>query len=161
MVEKKTDSVATSQKKKTESEPSVTFKDFEELVAFLETNKYPLLVYKLKHDVSVKEFSDGQIKMTVSPSTQPEVIEELVKTLQETTGYSWKIDILNEALGKTLADKEEEVFAEQQKDVMEYPLVKAIMTEFKGAKIESIIRRNQEKESNGEETNNDLIFDEE
>lgn len=160
-IERKTPIETAPQKKKTESEPSVTFKDFEELIAFLETNKYPLLVYKLKHDVSVKEFSDGQIKMAVSPSTQPEVIEELVKTLQETTGYSWKIDILNEALGKTLADKEEEVFAEQQKDVMEYPLVKAIMTEFKGAKIESIIRRNQEKESNGEETNNDLIFDEE
>lgn len=136
------------------------FQTAEELVSFLEKAKRPLLVYALKHDVSIKEFADGQIKMTVSESVHPEFIADFVKTLKETTGRQWQVDILHGHLGETLADKEEAAMAARQKDVMEYPLVRAIMAEFKGAKIESLTRRVLEQEDGEPETGNDLIFDE-
>ena len=140
---------------------SVTFNSIEELVKFLEDKKYPLLVYSLKHDVSIQEFSDGQIKMTVADSIHPEFIQNFIKILRESTGKNWDIEILKGVLGETLADKENAAIAERQRDVMEYPLVRAIMAEFKGAKIESLTRCLQDKtDDENIETTNDLIFDE-
>ena len=68
-------------------------------------------------------------------------------------------------MGETLADKEDAVLARKERAVMEYPLVRAIMEEFKGAKIESLIRRVQEQNESVDDlaptANNDLNFDEE
>ena len=50
----------------------------------------------------------------------------------------------------------------QKKDVMDLPLVKAIMAEFKGAKIESLTRKIVESAEKGEEfVVDDLIYMEE
>ena len=143
----------------------VSFKNANELVKFLEEKKHPLLVYSLKHDVSIQEFADGIIKMTVAASVHPEFITNLVKTLKETTGKQWQVEVLKGILGETIADKEAAETAREQRDVMEYPLVRAIMEEFKGAKIESLTRKHLQnedssKEETTNETNNDLIFDE-
>ena len=57
------------------------------------------------------------------------------------------------------------MLASKERAVMEYPLVRAIMEEFKGAKIESLIRRVQESNRSvddlNEVSNNDLNFEEE
>lgn len=151
-----------------QSEKKITVSEFakvEDLVSFLEMRKYPLLVYSLKHDVCIKEFATGRIKMTVSDKIHPEFIANFHKILQETTGLNWDIETQSGILGETIADKENQALEREQRDVMEYPLVKAIMAEFKGAKIESLIRRIQNSESSvvelGSDSNNDLIFDEE
>ena len=151
-----------------QSEKKITVSEFakvEDLVSFLEMRKYPLLVYSLKHDVCVKEFAAGRIKMTVSDKIHPEFIANFHKILQETTGLNWNIETQSGVLGETLADKENQALEREQRDVMAYPLVRAIMAEFKGAKIESLIRRVQNAESSvvelGSDNNNDLIFDEE
>ncbi len=136
----------------------------EALVHFLEEKKYPLLVYALKHDVCVKSFQDGAIEMTIAENAHPDFISNLIKTLQETTGHSWKIDIVKGIMGETLADKENAALEAQQQDVMEYPLVRAIMAEFKGAKIESLTRRGKSTDLSVDEdtteSTTDLIFDE-
>ena len=139
------------------------FAKIEELIVFLEKNKHPLLVYSLKHDVCVKEFADGTIKMTISDKIHPDFITNFHKILLETTGKNWIIDAINGILGETIADKENMAIEKEQRSIMEYPLVKVIMAEFKGAKIESMIRKVQESDS--DELNLDapveLIFDEE
>ncbi len=136
----------------------------EALVHFLEEKKYPLLVYALKHDVCVKSFQDGAIEMTIAENAHPDFVSNLTKTLQETTGHSWKVDIIKGIMGETLADKENAALAAQQQDVMEYPLVRAIMAEFKGAKIESLTRRGKSTDLSADEDTTeatiDLIFDE-
>lgn len=146
-----------------QSEPqkeTISFSKIEELVRFLEEKKYPLLVYALKHDVCITDFSDGHLKMTISQSIHPEFIQNCVKALRETTGKNWDIEVIRGPMGETLADKEEAALAEKQRDILEYPLVKAIMAEFKGAKIESLTRRHSENEEEDTETTNDLIFEE-
>jgi len=143
------------------------FSTLEDIVLFLEQQKYPLLVYTLKNDVCFQELSQGHLKITVRDGVHPEFIPNLIKALQQTTGQNWEIDVLKGSLGETIADKENASLAEKKRDVMAYPLVKAIMNEFKGAKIESLSRRtpeNAESAENGDisfETNTDLIFDEE
>jgi len=140
-----------------------TFTKTEELITFLEKNKHPLLVYSLKHDVCIKEFVDGSIKMTISDKIHPDFITNFHKILLETTGKNWIIDATNGILGETIADKENLAIEREQRNVMEYPLVKAIMAEFKGAKIESMVRKIQESENDelNLDTTAELIFDEE
>ncbi len=146
--------------KKTSSQ---TLNTIEEMVSFLEQKKYPLLVYSLKHDVCITEFQQGLIKMTIAPALHPEFIQNLVKTLRETTSQTWEVEIVKGPLGETIADKEAAALAEQQRDVLEYPLVRAIMAEFKGAKIESLIRRVQQSEDDEAEDQptTDMIEEEE
>jgi len=139
------------------------FKSIEELIKFLEIRKYPLLVYALKHDVCITEFADTTIKMTISEKIHPDFITNFHKVLLETTGKKWIIETTNGVLGETIADKENLALEREQRDVMEYPLVRAIMAEFKGAKIESMVRKLQnENDSNNLsiDNSNELIFDE-
>lgn len=136
-----------------------------DLVNYLEQKKMPLAEYALKNDVSVSEFSNGFIKMTVSEKIHPDFILNLHKILTEATGLNWKIELSRGALGITLADLERAAEEEEKRNIMEYPLVKAIMAEFKGAKIETATRRITETDDDEEidfgSDNNELIYDEE
>lgn len=136
-----------------------------DLVNYLEQKKMPLAEYALKNDVSVSEFSNGFIKMTVSEKIHPDFILNLHKILTEATGLTWKIELSRGALGFTLADLERAAEEEEKRNIMEYPLVKAIMAEFKGAKIETATRRITETDDDEEidfgSDNNELIYDEE
>ena len=136
-----------------------------DLVNYLEQKKMPLAEYALKNDVSVYEFSNGFIKMTVSEKIHPDFILNLHKILTEATGLTWKIELSRGALGVTLADLERAAEEEEKRNIMEYPLVKAIMAEFKGAKIETATRRISETDDDEEidfgSDNNELIYDEE
>lgn len=136
-----------------------------DLVNYLEQKKMPLAEYALKNDVSVSEFSNGFIKMTVSEKIHPDFILNLHKILTEATGLTWKIELSRGALGVTLADLERAAEEEEKRNIMEYPLVKAIMAEFKGAKIETATRRITETDDDEDidfgSDNNELIYDEE
>ena len=91
----------------------------------------------------------------------------LHKILLDATGKNWKIEIVKGKLGQTLFQKENAKVEEDKKSIMEYPLVKAIMAEFKGAKIETITRKIMESDDDEEEVSFEhsgddtgLIFDE-
>lgn len=137
------------------------FKNAEELAAYLETNRKMLVSYALKNDVTIHEFSEGFIKMTVSDKVHPDFIMNLRKILAEATGKDWKIDIQRGHLGETIADKERAKSEEDKRSIMEYPLVKAIMAEFKGAKIETLTRRADLIETADGEADSELFFEEE
>ena len=126
----------------------LTFSSPEQLVDYLENNKKMLLAYSLKNDVSISEFRDGYIKMTLVKKADTDFIMALHKMLLEVTGKQWKIDSQHGDLGVTLAAKERAQDEEAKKDIMEYPLVKAIMAEFKGARIETMTRNIIEDEQN-------------
>jgi DNA polymerase-3 subunit gamma/tau len=126
----------------------LTFNTPESLVDYLENNKKMLLSYSLKNDVSISEFRDGYIKMILDKKADTDFIMALHKTLLEITGKQWKIDSQHGELGMTLAAKERAKDEEAKKDIMEYPLVKAIMAEFKGARIETMTRNIIEEEQN-------------
>ncbi len=133
------------------------FNSLSELVAYLESNRQMLVSYKLKNDVSVSEFTNGAIKMTVSDKIQSDFIMNLHKILTEATGLTWKIEILRGHLGETLADQERAELEEDKRSISEYPLVKAILAEFKGAKIETLTRKVISESA--EEDEDEVFFD--
>ena len=107
----------------------------------MENNKKILAACALKKDVSIKEFRDGYINMIIDSKIDSSFLVSLRKTLAEATGKEWKIDSIHGELGETIAQKEKAAEDEYRKNIMEYPLVKAIMAEFKGAKIEYLTRK--------------------
>lgn len=141
----------------------VCFNHPEEIATYFEANKKILLAYAIKNDIAIEEFSDGFMKISLSDKVSNDFILNLHKELAAATGKSWKIETSRGAMGQTLAAKETAVDDENKRNISEYPLVKAILAEFKGAKIETLTRIKQlETEENGETlVESETFFDEE
>lgn len=82
------------------------FNTVEDLLRYLEGTKKALIEYSIKHDVCIREFSDGHIAMNIAPSIHQDFIMNLHKLLSEATGRQWEIEIIKGDLGETIADKE-------------------------------------------------------
>ena len=61
-------------------------------------------------------------------------------------------------VGRTVADIENEQKEKDKKNVAETPLVKAILEEFRGARIENLTRKVKAGEDDGDESANEDIF---
>ena len=112
----------------------------EELINHLTSSKKMMLAYSLKNDVSFAEFKNGYAKINIAENINNDFLLTLQKTLKETTRTKWIFDVNKGPLGETIADKENAKDMAEKKDIMDLPLVKAIMAEFKGAKIDSLTR---------------------
>ncbi len=119
----------------------LTFNTPEELAAYLESAKKVLMAYTFKHDISFSEFAQGKMKITASDKINNDFLLNLQNILIEATGSKWDIEVLRGHLGETIADKEEAADNANKKSVSDLPLVKAILAEFKGAKIETLMRK--------------------
>lgn len=122
----------------------LAFNKVEDLLTYLEQSKKALIEYTIKNDVSINSFENGKISMNISSNIHQDFIMNLHKLLTDVTGKKWEIDVIKGSLGETIADKEKSVVEASKKNVAEYPLVKKILEEFKGAKIETAIRKNLE-----------------
>lgn len=137
-------------------ENKTVFNKVEDLVRYLESSKKMLLAYALKNDVSISEFRPGEIKMTVSEKVSNDFLLNLQKVLHEATGDKWQIETLRGALGQTIAEQEKAEDESNKRNVSDLPLVKAILAEFKGSKIETLTRKINEE--NAEESS-DITYD--
>jgi len=120
------------------------FNTIEDLLKYLETSKKALIEYAVKNDICIREFSNGHMAINIAPNIHQDFIMNFHKMLTGATGKQWEIEIIKGDLGETIADKEKSVVEAKKKNVAEYPLVKKILEEFKGAKIETVVRKNLE-----------------
>ena len=82
-------------------------------------------------------------------NTEP---ENNILLVHGSTYSSHEFDIDYEPLGETLAFIESRELNRDKKNISEYPLVKAILNEFNGAKIDTIIRKSVEAAEDEEPT---------
>lgn len=111
------------------------FNTVEDLLRYLEGTKKALIEYSIKHDVCIREFSDGHIAMNIAPSIHQDFIMNLHKLLSEATGRQWEIEIIKGDLGETIADKEKSAAEATKKNVSEYPLVKKFWKNLKAPRL--------------------------
>lgn len=129
------------------------FEKIEDVAKYLEDHKKPILLYALKKDVSVTLFEKGHIKFVCSDKTAPDFGENLKAVLLEETGFPWVIEMREGTLLETLSEKENALAEKNKKNIAEDPLVKAILEEFKGARIDTAVRKLTEVEENAPEDN--------
>lgn len=134
------------------------FNDIIGLIKLLEANKQPRLAYTLRHDIEVCEFAVGRIKFKAADRVSNETLSAVNKFLEETTGAKWALDIIPGEVGRTIADAENEQKEKDKKNIAETPLVKAILDEFRGARIENLTRKAAPEDQEGESAENDDIF---
>ena len=120
---------------------AAVFNTPEQMVEALMTARKMMMAYSVKQDISFVEFSHGKMKVCVSDKVNNDFLMNLQNWLKETTKINWLVDVEKGNLGQTIAEKEEAKDREEKKDAMELPLVKAIMAEFRGAKIDSLTRQ--------------------
>lgn len=113
----------------------------EDLIAYLESTKRMMLLYGLKNDISISEFAPGRIKMTTADKVSNDFLLNLQKVLTEATGSKWNIEIERGLRGETIAEREKAADDANKKNVSDLPLVKAILAEFNGSKIETLTRK--------------------
>ena len=118
---------------------------------YLEEHKKILLLYSVKNDISIEEFGSGFVKMAISEKVAPDFMQNFNKELEAATGVRWQVEIRRGPLGETLADKEKSLIEQDKRNVSEYPLVKAILSEFAGAKIDTVVRKVSEQDSEEQE----------
>lgn len=145
---------------------ATVFNTVEDFLRYLEGAKKALIEYSIKNDVCIREFSDGHIAMNIAPTIHQDFIMNLHKLLSDATGKQWEIEIVKGELGETIAEKEKSAVEAKKKNVAEYPLVKRILEEFKGSKIETVVRKNldnlaEEEPEISEENNSSTYFEEE
>lgn len=145
---------------------ATVFNTVEDFLRYLEGAKKALIEYSIKNDVCIREFSDGHIAMNIAPTIHQDFIMNLHKLLSDATGKQWEIEIVKGELGETIAEKEKSAVEAKKKNVAEYPLVKRILEEFKGSKIETVVRKNldnlaEDEPEISEENNSSTYFEEE
>ena len=121
-----------------------------DLLKLLTAKKQPLLMYAIKNDISFKAFENGKMHIAVSDKADKNLIHDLREFLEKETGIKWQIDIDYEPLGETLAFIESKELNQNKKNISEYPLVRAILNEFNGATIETIIRKSVQEAADEE-----------
>ena len=132
-----------------------------DFVLYLTEHKKLLLLYSVKNDISIEEFASGHIKMAISDKIAPDFMQNFHKELENASGIKWKVDIRRGPLGETLADKERAALEQDKQSVSEYPLIKAILSEFPGAKIDTLVRKVSREETEDEENLIVNTYDEE
>ena len=141
------------QEKVREIETNGHVKTLEDLIFYLEKTKRFRLLYALKNDVSVLQFEEGIINLVLSEKVGHDFVTSLKESLKEATGGDWKVDFEYGAVAKTIADIEKNEEEEDKRKVSEHPLVQAILSEFKGAKFDTIVHAtlSDEKEADEEQ----------
>ena len=136
-----------------ESSENVVGKGFdkpEEFMAYLEEHKKPLLLYAFKNDISIEQFQNGYIKFVLSEKASPDFEKNLKDGLFEATGVAWVLESREGELGRTIADQENEIIEQNKRNIMEDPLVKTILNTFKGARIDTAVRKPEASEEEKE-----------
>lgn len=139
---------------------TLTFTKINDFVRYLEDNKQVRLAYTIKNDIEVVEFADGIIKFKATDRVSADVVLTIDKFLETATGKKWKTDLVPGEVVLSLANIENAQKEADKKNVAENPLVKAILDEFKGAKIETLMRKIINDEGEIFEENNDEFINE-
>lgn len=141
--------------------PTTRFDKVTDFVRFLDDKKQARLSYIMQNDIEVTEFGNGVMKFKASDRISSDFMTSINKFLEENTGQKWSLDIIPGEVILSLANIENAQKEADKKNVAENKLVKAILDEFKGAKIETLTRKLSTEENSDEESdfnNNEDYF---
>lgn len=100
------------------------------------------------------------MKFKATERVSADVILTIDKFLEAATGKKWKTDLIPGEVILSIANIENAQKEADKKNVAENPLVKAILDEFRGAKIETLMRKIAADEDDNFEENNDEFINE-
>ena len=121
-----------------EAQPTVAIKSFAELIAFVADKRDINAKMALERDVRLVRFEDGQLEIALMPSAPKGLVHELQQKLSTWTGRRWIVVISKEQGERTLREQANDRQAALRQEVLQDPLVQAVLKKFPGAKVGEI-----------------------
>ncbi len=122
---------------------SAALDSFADAVALVRERGEGILANHLMDDVHLVRFEPGRIEMRVTEAAPANLASRFGAVLEATTGWRWVITISQQEGETTLREQQRAVEAEKRAEVMQHPLVQAVMETFPEAKL--VARRDRPK----------------
>lgn len=127
-----------------EAQPAVVINSFAELIAFVADKRDINTKMALERDVRLVRFEDGKLEIALLPSAPKGLSNELQRKLSAWTGRIWMVAVSKEQGAPTLREQANDRQAELRQEVMQDPLVQAVLKKFPGAKVGEITQQGEE-----------------
>ncbi|MDO9412960.1 MAG: DNA polymerase III subunit gamma/tau [Pseudolabrys sp.] len=124
-----------------EAAPTLTLGSFEALIALAADKRDITTKMALERDVRLVRFEDGQLEIALTPAAPKTFVHDLQRKLTTWTGKRWVVVVSREQGAPTMRAQADDRDAELRVQVMEDPLVKAVLAKFPGATVGEITRR--------------------
>ncbi|OYW56587.1 MAG: DNA polymerase III subunit gamma/tau [Rhizobiales bacterium 12-68-15] len=117
---------------------------FEDLVALAASRRDLLMKHALETSVRLVQFEDGRMEFALAPGGNPNLVQDLIRKLQEWTGRRWMVSLNSRAEGApTLAEQAAAAKAEREVGIRAEPLVQAVLAKFPKAQIVDVRTREE------------------
>jgi DNA polymerase-3 subunit gamma/tau len=109
--------------------------DFSEVLALVRARRETILASHLAGDVHLVRFERGRIELRPNNRAPRNFAGSLSRLLQEATGERWVVTISQEPGEATLRDQEQASAERARKEILNLPLVRAVLETFPGARL--------------------------
>ena len=121
-----------------ETAPAVAIKSFADLIAYVADKRDINAKMALERDVRLVRFEDGKLEIALMPSAPKGLVHELQQKLSTWTNRRWIVVVSKEQGERTLREQANDRQAALRDEVLQDPLVQAVLKKFPGAKVGEI-----------------------
>lgn len=111
---------------------------FESVVGLIRHHRDVKLLVEVETGVMLAAYQPGRIEFVPAPNAPYDLAQRLGARLQAWTGNRWAVTLVNDGGAPTIADVRDAARNALRDKAAEHPLVRAVMTQFPGAKITDI-----------------------
>ena len=111
---------------------------FDQVVALIREKRDMRLLMEVETSLKLAKYAPGRIEFEPAANAAPDLAARLSQRLQTWTGERWGVSIVSTGGAATIAQERDRAEEDQRAEVMENPLVQAVIAAFPGAKISEI-----------------------
>ena len=111
---------------------------FDQVVALIREKRDMRLLMEVETSLKLAKYAPGRIEFEPAANAAPDLAARLSQRLQTWTGERWGVSIVSTGGAATIAPERDRAEEDQRAEVMENPLVQAVIAAFPGAKISEI-----------------------
>jgi DNA polymerase III subunit gamma/tau len=111
---------------------------FLDVVALIRAQRDMKLLYEVEHNLRLVRYAPGRIEFEPTGAAPANLAATLSQRLQGWTGARWGVSVVSDGGAATLAEDRDATEAAARADVMDDPLVRAVLASFPNARITKI-----------------------
>ena len=116
----------------------VVYASFDQVVALIRDRRDMKLLYEVEEGVRLVRYSPGRIEFEPAPRASQDLAARLGQRLQAFTGQRWGVSVVSSGGQPTIAEARDAARLQTEAEVLQTPLVQAVMLAFPGAKVAEI-----------------------
>ena len=116
----------------------VVLASFAQLVEYVRERRDMALLMEIETGLKLVRYSPGRIEFEPAVGAAPDLAALLGARLQGWTGQRWGVSVVSAGGAPTIAEERQRAAGEAEAEVLQVPLVQAVMQAFPGARITAI-----------------------